>query len=1247
MLSGSALKAFFSVCYLYYIKKKLKMKHKFYLFAVVLLMHCILPGSAQNYTSLTDEDFASYPYWIEMMDDQSVNFFDVQHAFEIYWKDREIIKGCGWKPFKRWEYMMSSRIYADGTRLPVDLNWNAYQQTIEQNDKSVHFGGDWSNLGPFFVPGSKGYNGLGRIISIAFHPTDENTIFIGAPAGGLWVTHDKGQSWHTETDVLPTLGVSSIVIDHVNPDVMYIGSGDRDSGDSPGMGVLKSYDSGMTWELHNNGMGLRTVGRMIMHPEDNMMLLAATNAGIYKTTDGGANWQIITGGNFKEIVFKTDDPSEVYASANGSFYRSENTGESFEMITSGLPAGYRGVIGLSAANPEVVYFLITTSSEFIGLYRSLDAGLTFIERSTTPNIMSWGCKGGSGGQAWFDLDIADDPENPLIIFAGGVNCFKSTDGGVTWNISSHWWGDCGVPAVHADLHVLEYSPLDGRLYAGNDGGIYWTGDGGTSWYEISDGLAVSQTYKIGQSATMRDKVINGYQDNGSATYTGSPSWIPVIGGDGMECEVDHENPVYSYGTLYYGDIFRITNNVNPHKVAGNDTYGINESGGWVTPFLLHKGDANRMFVGYKNIWRGNNLRSGTPQWQKISDNLGNSNSSNMRVLEQSPVSFEILYAARDDKKLFRCDNVNKQNPLWSDISGFLPDNSSINDLEAHPFDEQIVYMAQGTKIYKSADKGQSWEDISGSLPGVTMNSIAYYENSHEGLYVATDIGIYYKDAFLAGWIRYSDGFPASGRVTEAEIYHDPQNPENDVIRACTYGRGLWESEMYYDTPVADFEADQTLIPPYCEISFFDLSAGVPTSWQWEFEGADPAYSNEKNPGGIVYEQPGSYKVTLTVSNKAGTDQLVLENYVTVSADLLPVPDFSVSSRYFCSDEIVSFSNHSLYCPHSYAWSFTPDNVVFVNGTTAESQNPEVMFTETGPYSVTLIVENENGSATLIEENLLYSGGHAVPVYENFEEGFDAMAWTIENPDHRKTWELVTPEFVPGGEKAVMMNFFDYYHLFERDRLITPPMNLEGVTEAQFSFRHAYAQRYSQVDSLIIKISVDCGNNWQRVYANGPDGNGIFETAMPVNTYFSPASPEDWCGEGYGAGCITIDLSPFAGQPDVIIMFEAMNRIGNNLYIDEVEVSVLTGVEEFSNQKNAFRLYPNPSFGEVNLVFLQENMAVQISVFSLNGKLLHSVQAENVTGIREIPLSLGHLTKGAYIVKIIGSSYTLSKLLILN
>ena len=155
-----------------------------------------------------------------------------------------------------------------------------------------------------------------------------------------------------------------------------------------------------------------------------------------------------------------------------------------------------------------------------------------------PNIMSWGCEGGDGGQAWYDLDVAVDPNNKNTVFAGGVNCFKSVDGGVTWEISSHWWGDCGVPSVHADLHVLEYNPLNNRLYAGNDGGIYYTANGGTSWPEITDGLPISQVYRIGQAKTDVNKVINGYQDNGTSTYYGNNNWQTTNGGDGMECAFD-------------------------------------------------------------------------------------------------------------------------------------------------------------------------------------------------------------------------------------------------------------------------------------------------------------------------------------------------------------------------------------------------------------------------------------------------------------------------------------------------------------------------------------------------------------------------------------------------------------------------------------------------------------------------------------------------------------------------------------
>ena len=1202
---------------------------------------------AQGYESLTNEDFANHPYWIEMMADESVNFYDVQQAFELYWQNRKITKGSGWKPFKRWEYLMSSRIFADGTRFPADLNWREYFAYKQSHPKSDRYAGNWQNPGPYQIPGSKGYNGLGRLNAIGFHPADPNTIFVGAPSGGLWVTHDNGQSWYSETDILPTLGVSAIVVDFVNPDVILIGSGDRDAGDAPGMGVMRSTDGGLTWELSNDGMGNKVVGRLTMHPQDNQIILAATNGGIYKSTDNGQTWVSKQIGNFKEIVFKPDNPEIVYASANGRFYRSTDSGESFQMITSGLSSGARGVIGVSPANPETVYFLLTISDAFLGLYRSDDAGLSFIEQSDSPNIMSWGCEGGDGGQAWYDLDIAVDPQNENVIFAGGVNCFKSSDGGVTWEISSHWWGDCGVPSVHADLHVLEYNPHDGRLFAGNDGGIYWTADQGTTWVEISDGLAISQAYKIGQSATVSDLVINGYQDNGTATWIGTPDWIPVIGGDGMECAIDYQNAVYSYGTLYYGEIFRITNNANSTIIAKEGHFGINESGAWVTPFLLHKSDPNKMFVGYKNVWRGQDIRTSIPVWQKISSDLGGSNGVNMRCIEQSPVNLEILYAAREDRKLFRSDNANKQAPTWTNLSIFLPENLSINDLEAHPYDENIIYMAQGTKVYKSIDKGLTWENISGSLPSVSVNSIAYSKNSHEGLYVGTDIGVFYNDLFLVDWILFGDGFPASARVTEVEIYHDSENPENDMIRAGTYGRGLWESDLYYDTLNAAFEADKTLIPPLCPVNFTDLSAGIPTSWEWEFEGGIPDYSNLRNPEGIVYNEPGTYKVTLLVSNKAGTSEVAMEDYITVSDELLPVPDFTVNQTAVCSNEVVHFIDESSYCPSSYSWSFIPDNVIYYEGTSSSSPEPIVLFAEPGDYTVSLTVENSNGSASLTKENYIHNGGLRMPYNESFEDGFTSKGWMIENPDTRKTWEIAQPTYAPDGNYAAFMNNFDYYLMFERDRLISPPINLEGITEAHLNFKHAYAQRYQQVDSLLVKISTNCGTNWETIYANGPDGAGVFETSPPTADYFDPLSAEDWCGQGYGAECTSLDITPFCNQPNVKIMFEAFNRIGNNLYIDEVEISVLTDVKENQIAKDGFDIIPNPSDGSFMLLCHEADSEVKISVIDPGGIIINKKYLNQLNQGESLELNLGSISKGIYIITMTGLKNTVSKKLIIK
>jgi len=235
-------------------------------------------------------DTATNPYWIEMMQDPNANFFKTQRAFNIYWKDRQITRGCGWKVFKRWEYMMQSRINPDGSIPAPDATINAYSSFLSQNtapSRSESQIGSWQSFGPSTIPapGPAGYLGLGRLNTIAFHPTDPNKLYVGAPSGGFWYTSDGGLNWSTTTDTMPTLGVSAIIVDYSNTNTILIGTGDRDAGDAPGLGVYKSTNGGLTWAPSKNGMGNTTVGHMIQHPGNPLIMLAATSSGVCRSTD--------------------------------------------------------------------------------------------------------------------------------------------------------------------------------------------------------------------------------------------------------------------------------------------------------------------------------------------------------------------------------------------------------------------------------------------------------------------------------------------------------------------------------------------------------------------------------------------------------------------------------------------------------------------------------------------------------------------------------------------------------------------------------------------------------------------------------------------------------------------------------------------------------------------------------------------------------------------------------------------------
>ena len=1177
------------------------------------------------------------PVWVSMMQDPDANFYATQQAFNLYWKDRPITKGCGWKVFKRWEYLMQDRVSPEGFKPSPDATYKTYTDYIK-NIRSTS--GNWSSLGPALIPlpGPAGYEGLGRINNIAFHPTNPNKWYIAAPSGGMWMTSDGGTTWETHTDTLPTLGVSAVTIDYTNTNIIYIGSGDRDAGDAPGLGVFKSTDGGLTWALSNNGMGNKTIGEILIHPTNHLILIAATNSGVYRSTDGGSNWTLSTSGNFKDLDFKPNDPNIVYGAAGANFYRSADNGVTWTLITAGLTGGQRGTIAVTPDNANYVYFVQSdNSSGFKGLYRSSDAGLTFTTRSTSPNILDWSCDGsGSGGQGWYDLSLEADPLNAEKIYVGGVDVWKSTDGGVTWAINSHWYGGCSVPAVHADCHMLKFSPVDGKLYAANDGGIYNTSNGGTSWTDYTETMTIGQIYKLGQAQTVKDKVINGFQDNGTYTFVG-PEWWATGGGDGMECAIDYTDAAWTYHTIYYGDIFRKYNNGNEKKIAGNGTYGIDESGAWVTPFILHDTDPETMFVGYNNVWKSENIQANSISWTKISD-FGQTNTCN--ALEQSPANNDILYVSRYDNRFFRSDNCNDENPTWTEMTSFLPATGYPTDIEAHPANPDIVYITMANNVFKSTDKGYSWTDISGTLPDIHMSTIVYYKNAMEGLYVGTDAGVYYKDASMSDWIPFSDGLPVSIIVTELEIYYNTDTVANDAIRASSYGRGLWGSDMYHSTPSTDFEADKTLIPIGCGINFTDLSTGVPTSWNWTFEGGTPSSSTTKNPTDIIYNTPGTYLVKLVATNDEGTDSLTKTNYITVSADLLPDVDFMASANVVCLGEAIYLTDLTDYCPTSWIWSFEPAGVVYLNGTTSTSRNPVVTFNENGVYSVTLTATNAVGSSSTTKEDFIMYGGYQLPFTDNFESGFATQYWTVDNPDLEVTWDTISVPGVSPDNKAAWMNFFDYTYINRRDQLISPVFDFSNFSNIVLSFRHAYAQRETIKDSLIVLISEDCGSTYTRLLALGPDGTpNTFVTHEPMTEEFYPESENDWCAGSYGVNCYQIDLNAYSGKPDVKIAFESLNRRGNNLFLDDITLTGTVGIAPGTEASNAIKIYPNPTTGIVNITINHLDGDATVQLYTLQGRTLATDRMTGTGGTVTRQLDFSSLTKGVYFMKVMTSETT--------
>ncbi|MFL5764886.1 MAG: PKD domain-containing protein [Bacteroidia bacterium] len=878
--------------------------------------------------------------WVEKMQDPNINFYDVQKSFNQYYKYKEAehrreerreqeerakkmaktktpavpVKGGslllpgeneeeelagGWEIFKRWESYMAPRLYPSGDRSVMINAWNDYLDSYYASSgpmRGPSTGGtpttsaaNWTLIGPTTsIP--TGGGGAGRVNFIRFDPTTTNTIYIGSPGGGLWKSTNAGVTWTTGTDNLAVIGTTDLAIHPTNPLIQYLATGDGEAQDTYSIGVLKTTNGGTSWSptglswLVTNG---RTISRLLINPQNPNTLFAATSNGVYRTLNAGTSWtQIATAvANMKDIEYRPGDTTIVYATSTTTFYRSTNGGTSFTTTATGLPTAAscsRLSVAVTAANNTYVYVLAANTAYGLqGLYRSTDNGVTFTARSTTPNILGYSNTGATaGGQGWYDLALAVSPANQDQVMVGGVNIWRSINGGTSWTLNAEWTGT-GAPYVHADCHALEYLPASTTTYfAGCDGGLFKTSNTGTAWSDLSNGLQISEAYRLGLSTTNQNMLLTGWQDNGTNRWSGTATWSRPLGGDGMEAIIDWSNANIQYGELYYGSINKTTTggNLTTNIVASGGT-GVNADGDWVTPYIEAPSNAATLWVGKAQVYKSTN--SGTT-WAQVGTISGGT--GNVIALANAASNINYVYAAKIDK-FYACTT----GAAFVDRTAGLPTASAaISYICVDPLNANRVWVtfsgySAANKVWYSPDAGVTWSNYSTGLPNLPANCIVYQGSaSNDPLYVGTDVGVYYRDNLSGSWTSYNTGLP-NVSVRELEIQYTALK-----LRAATFGRGIWQTDLNTpgtSPPVADFTANRTNICTGDCINFTDLSAGAPTSWAWTFTGGTPSTSTLQNPATICYNTPGTYQVQLIATNANGSNTMTKTAYITVSSPI--------------------------------------------------------------------------------------------------------------------------------------------------------------------------------------------------------------------------------------------------------------------------------------------------------------------------------------------------------------------------
>jgi photosystem II stability/assembly factor-like uncharacterized protein len=720
-----------------------------------------------------------------------VTLEEISKSAENYFKtiDRSK-KGSGLKPFERWKYQWSFYTKEDGTIAPASDLWKAWEQKNEMNRiQSKADVSDWTPLGPFqssntYSSATKKSSGQGRVNVIAVDPSNPNTYYIGAPAGGIWKSTDAGLNWQPLTDYLPQIGVSGIAIHPSNSDIIYIATGDDDAGDSYSVGVWKTIDGGTTWAATGSMIGNpNSMNEIYIDTNNPDTVLVATNSGVHKTTDGGTTWSRKLVGNIIDLKVKPNDFSIWYAVSSNTFYRSTDSGENFSTINlPGLIGSGRLTMDVTIADDNYVYVVSSKtgagSFAFNGIYKSIDSGASFTKTSETSDIFGT-------TQAWYDLALTVSSVDKNIIYVGVLDIWKSTDGGEDFTKLTTWFQPDTPSFTHADIHFLRF--IDGKFFAGTDGGIYVSTNEGVNFTDLTEKLSISQFYKISASVQNSSVIAGGLQDNGGFAYN-ETSWTNYHGGDGMEGNVSPINENIHYGFTQYGGSLNRTSNkgaTSDLRVDAPFAESIGDNGGeWVTPMTLN--NAGEVYAGYKELYKleGNS-------WTKLSNQ---SFSDDLDRIEIDPNNNDNIY-------------VSESNRLYKSTDGGVTFNQivfsqgTINAIEVSNLDSNTAWIGVNTGVYKTTNltsETPTFINLTDNLPSENKLTIKHHSRSgNNTIYLGTTLGVYSYNDSSDAWEVFDNNLP-NVAIRDLEI-----NEKDSKLYAGTYGRGVFITNIPRISPPVD------------------------------------------------------------------------------------------------------------------------------------------------------------------------------------------------------------------------------------------------------------------------------------------------------------------------------------------------------------------------------------------------------------------------------------------------------------